>query len=110
MNAKKVVGLIAISIPILFFSACSYISHKGNNAFDATLMGDSSASVVRKFGLPYVMQTRGNGFPRYTADMCEGQCAKRLWFENKVSFDIEAWSVDLDEKGHVVAKYHWVSP
>lgn len=110
MNAKKIAGLIAISTPILFFSACSYVSHKGNAAFDSTLMGDSSASVVRKFDMSYVTQIKGTNFSRYTADACEGQCAKRLWFENKLSFDIEAWSIDLDEKGHVVAKYHWVSP
>jgi hypothetical protein len=39
-----------------------------------------------------------------------GACVERLWFENRLGLDIEAWSIELDRGSRVVHKAHWVSP
>lgn len=49
-------------------------------------------------------------FARYASQPCGGDCAERLWFENRLSLDTEAWSVELDKSGRVIKKSRWISP
>lgn len=110
---KKVIKLI-IALAILAIVAsllsCSYLSHKGNAAFESINIGDSRSKVIERFGLSYVAKPAGVPYPRYGSQGCKAPCAERLWFQNTMSLDIEAWSVDFDKQGQVMEKYHWVSP
>lgn len=91
--------------------ACSYESRDRNSAFDAVQVGDTETSVIARFGTqPSVRERPGALFSRYASQPCGGKCAERLWFENRLSFDTEAWSVELDKDGRVIKKSRWVSP
>jgi hypothetical protein len=79
-------------------------------AFDATKLGDTYDDVVNRFGVPAVTDGEGKEFTRYASEPCKSPCEKRLWFENRLFFDMEAWSVSLDNNGKVIEKYHWASP
>jgi len=79
-------------------------------AFKRTNVGDSYEDVVSRFGTPSATDGAGKNFTRYTSQPCLVPCARRLWFENRVFLDVEAWSVSFDLNGRVLEKYHWVSP
>lgn len=94
--ATCVVGSIA---------ACSYTSHVRNTAFDAVQMGDTQASVIARFGTqPSVRETPDALFTRYASGPCD-QCVERIWFENRLSLDVEAWSLELDGDGRVMGNH-----
>lgn len=109
-NRGKMIGLLVILVIVGFFSSCAYLSHKGDSAFNATKTGESKEVVITNFDMPFVTKASGVAYPRYAAEGCKSPCAERLWFPNRLSFDIEAWSVDIDGEGHVVDKAHWNSP
>lgn len=91
--------------------ACSLKSHSRNLAFDAIQTGDTEVNVIERFGTqPSVRESPGTLFARYASQPCVGQCVERLWFENRLSFDTEAWSVELDTNRRVLKKSRWVSP
>lgn len=91
--------------------ACSLKSHSRNSAFEAIQAGDTEATVIARFGTqPSVRERSGKLFARYASQPCEGECVERLWFENRLSFDTEAWSVELDAARRVLKKSRWVSP
>ncbi len=92
-------------------ATCSYKSLVRNAAFDAVALGDLEASVIAKFGTqPSVSEKQGALFARYASQPCSGECEKRLWFENRLSLDTEAWSIELDGSGRVIRKSRWISP
>jgi hypothetical protein len=49
-------------------------------------------------------------FSRYASTKCQAPCVERLWFENRMALDLEAWSVSIGSDGKVVEEYHSVSP
>lgn len=106
------VGLLVIGTVIAAsIGACSLKSHSRNSAFDAIQAGDTEATVVARFGTqPSVRERSDTLFARYATQPCDGQCAERLWFENRLSLDTEAWSVELDTNRRVFKKSRWVSP
>jgi hypothetical protein len=114
MNKKKYGGRIicalGLCITLAFFSSCNYLSSKGNSAFESTNLGDSREAVIARFDMPFVAKASGVPFPRYAAKGCESPCVERLWFQNRMSFDTEAWSIDFGKQGYVIDKYHWNSP
>jgi hypothetical protein len=74
-------------------------------------IGDSADFVVALFNAPPVYETPEDPpFVRYASEKCKSPCVERLWFENRLELDIEAWSISLRSDGRVVDKYHWVSP
>lgn len=87
-----------------------YIRHERQTAFDLIAIGDSSDTVETTMGSPSVVNDRGTTFARYADTPCEGLCAERLWYENRLLLDIGAWSVDIGKDGKVTGKYHWMSP
>lgn len=110
-------GVLTIALLVLAAAvvgsvgACSYKSHARNSAFDAVQIGDAEASVIDRFGTqPSVREKPGMLFARYASQPCGGDCAERLWFENRLSLDTEAWSVELDKSGRVIKKSRWISP
>lgn len=109
MRFVKVAAFLAVLI-VIFFSSCTYLSSKGNSAYQSTKLGDSKSSVITRFDLPYVEKASGEPFVRFDSKGCRSPCQERLWFESRLSFGIEAWSVDFDQEGRVIDKYHWTSP
>ena len=105
--ALLVIGAVVVAT----IGACSYTSHLRNLAFNAVRIGDTEAAVIGRFGAqPSVREKPDALFPRYASTPCGGECAERLWFENRLSLDTEAWSVEFDETGRVIKKSRWVSP
>jgi hypothetical protein len=101
-------GVVAVAL--LYMAACSYVRAKRQEAFNSVNVGDMATSVVARFGTPSVRERPEKLFPRYTSSRCQSPCVERLWFENRLALDLEAWSVSLESDGRVVEKYHWVSP
>ena len=107
---RMVLAVIGIAM-VASIGACSLKSHSRNAAFDAVQEGDTEAAVIARFDtLPSVRESPGTLFARYASQPCDGECAERLWFENRWSFDTEAWSVELDSKQRVIRKSRWASP
>jgi hypothetical protein len=91
--------------------SCALPSHYRNRAFESVRIGDSENRFLDLFGVhPSVREKPNALFVRYASAACEAPCAERLWFENTLSLDIEAWSLELDEDRRVIKKSHWVSP
>lgn len=110
MTAKTVLIVIAGAIAATIGS-CNWTSHSWTAALDAIQVGDAEASVIARFGTqPSVREKSGKLFARYASSPCRGECVERLWFENRLSLGIEAWSVELDKNRRVIDKAHWVSP
>jgi hypothetical protein len=78
--------------------------------FNKVEVGDSYGTVLQKMGNPSKIDVQGEAFPPYTSHPCSSPCVKRLWYENRLMLDLEAWSVSIDSSGKVVDKYQWMSP
>jgi len=107
-----IVLLLAIGAAVAgSIGACSYKSQVWNVAFDTVQVGDTEAAVIARFGTqPSVRELPGKLFSRYATQPRSSECAQRLWFENRLSLDTEAWSVELDNAQRVTKKSHWISP
>ena len=104
-----ILGLLAL--PLGGIGACALNAYRADKAFDAISIGDSEARVIERFGSqPSVRERPGSPFTRYASQACEGDCTERLWFENGLSLDTQAWSVELDLNRHVIRKARWISP
>ena len=106
----KTMGFLLLGVTILYLVSCSGISAIKSRAFDSVRPGDSRKAVVDVLGAPDVRELPEKLFARYASKPCGGACKERLWFENKLSLGIEAWSVDLDKNDRVIHKAHWHSP
>ena len=105
----KIAGWLMLAIIPGYFVACAGVSARRSHAFESVEIGETRQAVIDAFGAPNVVEISGRPFRRHATHPC-GSCAERLWFENRLGLDIEAWSVELDQKGRVMDKYHWVSP
>ena len=105
-------GLLSLFIatPILYVGTCAWCSKSHTDAFEAISVGDTRDAVIRRFGRPSHVERPDALFRRYATERCAEPCVERLWFENRLTLDTEAWSVELDKRGKVMEKYHWVSP
>lgn len=114
INRKSALSIILLIIGAAILGsigACSYKSHVRNSAFEAVNVGDTEENVISQFGSqPSVRETSNALFSRYASRPCSGECKERLWFENRLSFDTEAWSVEMDKNKRVVKKSRWTSP
>jgi hypothetical protein len=99
-----------VCVVFLYAATCVYVRTKRQEAFSTISVGDSVDSVIERFGNPSVRETTEKLFARYASTKCQAPCAERLWFENRLALDIEAWSVSIGTDGRVVEKYHWISP
>lgn len=108
--AAIVLRMIAAAI-LATIGSCAYLSHSRNKAFHAVQIGASEESVIDLFGSePSVREKPSVLFGRYTGEPCEGSCAERLWFENRLTLDTKAWSIEIDQNRHVIKKSRWTSP
>jgi len=113
MKARRVINAVAglfVFVTILYVSSCSVVAHRASSAFDSVRFGDDESSVVHKFDLSPRRETSITRFRRYATTFCVDPCVERLWFENRMSLDTQAWSVDLNANGFVIKKYYWTSP
>lgn len=99
-------GLIIVG----YMATCLYVRAMRQSSFNSVKIGDQGETVIAQFGIPSVRETPDKPFLRYASTNCQAPCVERLWFENRLALDIEAWSVSLGNDGRVVEKYHWVSP
>lgn len=109
-SIKKIVLFGLLAVPVFYVSSCEFISKTGSHAFDAVNVGDTRASVVQIFGKPSHIEHPDLLYAAYAASPCKVPCVERLWFENRLSIGMEAWSVELDKSGRVVHKAYWMSP
>jgi hypothetical protein len=109
-------GWMSILTMGLLLTATAYVAvglyqkHGNEASFASIRVGASEESVISIFGNPSKRERAEEPFARYASAKCEFPCAERLWFENRMFLDVEAWSVSIDNTGHVIRKDHWVSP
>jgi hypothetical protein len=111
-QSLMLVGMFSIAVGIVAsIGVCTLTSYARSSAFSTIQIGDLDSTVISKFGTePSFRETSRILFTRYATNPCEGDCVERLWFENRLSFDTEAWSVELDKNKRVLKKSRWVSP
>lgn len=110
ISTKRILLCLFVISPVLYVTACNLISERRANAFAIINTGDAREVVLAHFGLPSQIERHGIMFTRYASQQCQNPCVERLWFENRLTLDMEAWSVTLDSHGKVIEKTHWVSP
>ena len=111
MNRPIKLALLLVSITLLgAIAACTYTVSKYESAFAATSSGEKESQVTARFGAPSVRESQNEPFLLYATKACEPPCAERLWWEHPVLKGIEAWSVEFNAQGNVIAAAHWVSP
>lgn len=102
------IGMILV---LFLYGAVAFaVRTSRQRAFDTTVIGATSESVIERFGAPFVRERPDRPFGRYATSNCAPPCTERLWFENRLALDLEAWSVSIGSDGRVIDKYHWVSP
>lgn len=106
---KVLLGLFLLS-PVVFISTCTYVSKERGRAFDSIHVNDTRDSVLKQLGTPSIYEKEEVPFVRYSSIPCSSPCEERLWFENSLTFGIEAWSIDIGADNRVVHKAHWMSP
>jgi hypothetical protein len=106
---KAVCGSL-LAVILLYVGGCSIKTARLQRQFDSVSVGDAADQVIKVFGAADVKETKGAPFFRYSSNRCVDPCDVRLWYENRMTLDIEAWSFDIDRNGRVAHKYHWVSP
>ncbi|TCV91417.1 hypothetical protein EC912_11110 [Luteibacter rhizovicinus] len=104
------IGWVLLMLPVVYVSSCTYTSITGNRAYERLQVGDSKDTVIRLFGARFVRETDDHPFTKYDNRQCQSPCVERLWFENKLAFYEEAWSVDLDKAGVVLDKGSYTMP
>lgn len=111
----RVIGWILAPIALVFFLVSAWIfavehtSKRVGRKFDAVEIGADRKEVIELMGRPHYLETSKN-FQRYADQQCQLPCVQRVWYENKLSLGVEAWSIGFDGDGHVIEKYRWVSP
>ena len=107
---KRTVLWAALVIPIVYISTCTLVAENKARAFNLINIGDAKLEVFRKLGNPSAREKAETLFSRYASQECKSPCVERLWFENRLALDLEAWSIELGEDNRVIKKTHWVSP
>lgn len=109
MNRTRTI-LLAISLFICgAVTACGYRVSRIEDAFASVMPGNTVSQVVERLGSADVRET-SHPFVRYASVPCAAPCAQRLWWEHPILKGVEAWSVEINGKGTVIHKAHFVSP
>lgn len=110
-GVATVVLVIVGAVMVTCIGSCAFVSHKRDKAFGLVQIGDPEKTVLDLFGTqPSVREKPGALFARYASAPCGESCTERLWFENRLSLDTEAWSLELDKDRRVIKKSQWRSP
>lgn len=106
----KVFFIFIIGLIFAYVGGCSMISARTTRQLESIKVGDDRGVVLHALGTPDVIERPGAPFRRYASSECTEPCAERLWFENRLSLDTKAWSVELDAAGKVIHTAVWTSP
>lgn len=106
----KILILIFILVPVFYLGTCSVVAYRIDSKFKSIEVGNTQADVLRTMGPPSYSEKPDNLYRRFAASPCAGDCLLRLWYENRLDIDTEAWSIEFDSNGVVIKKTHWVSP
>lgn len=101
---------IVVALVVIYIGSCSAVSVTTTKKFDQIREGDSRVSVLESLGRADFVETEGERFTRYASVKCSQRCVERLWYENRLSLDTEAWSIEVDANGNVIHTAHWTSP
>ncbi|WP_145608980.1 hypothetical protein [Nitrospirillum amazonense] len=101
-------GLALILATVI--AAAFYTTTRTQSSFDTIEVGQTEKSVIGILGRPSVTEYPSRPFTRYAVHGCETPCARRIWYENRLALDMEAWSISIGDNGTVLEKYHWLSP
>jgi hypothetical protein len=104
-----IVSILAVAA-ILWLGAGWRQNSIRDSAFEQTVIGDTEAQVLGRFGPPDYVEPIGDPYLRYTGAPCEAPCQSRLWWEDAILPGIGAWSVELGADHRVVHTARWVSP
>ena len=96
--------------PVFYVVTCSFIAHNWSGKFERIAIGDSKAAVIALFREPSHIEHPDILYSAYAYENCSDPCVERLWYENRLSMDIEAWAFEIDKDNRVIYKGHWVSP
>lgn len=105
----KALALGVLALILVYIGGCSAISAHRSHGFESIRVGDSRASVLLAMGAPGVIERPPQVFMRYASTGCSA-CSERLWYENRLSLDTQAWSVEIDSGGSVIRTTRWTSP
>jgi hypothetical protein len=106
----KTIAWLLLGSIVVYLVACSGLSSSKARAFDSIKLGDGRKAVIDALGAPDVRELPAELFSRYASKPCGAPCKERLWFENRLTLGIEAWSVELDQDDRIIHKAHWFSP
>ncbi|HGK7302584.1 hypothetical protein [Stenotrophomonas maltophilia] len=106
----RIILLAILTVFVLYVGSCTALSSSRSRTFDAVHPGDLRESVVQAFGKPDVVEIPGQPFTRYASAGCSAPCAERLWYENRLSLDTQAWSFEINAAGVVIQGTRWTSP
>ncbi len=106
----KLVVWTLLGMPILYVGSCAFISATKSDAFDLIKIGDLESDVIRVLGTPSVKETVDEPFTTYISRPCTDDCNYRIWYENHLSLDMEAWFVEFSSEQRVVRKAKLHSP
>lgn len=103
------ISLAAALVICSVVAACSHRVSRIEDAFAAVTPGETINQVVNRLGSPDMRETT-HLFTRYASVPCVDPCKLRLWWEHPILKGFEAWSVEINSKGTVTHKAHFVSP
>ena len=110
ISLKKTVLWLLFLSPVWYVTACHVISHNKEKGYAMIQPGAAREAVIAEIGMPSHVELQGKLFERYASTPCQEPCVVRLWYENRLTLGMEAWSVTLDKHDRVLEKYHWISP
>lgn len=87
---RRILLWLFVIIPMLYVTACNFLSKRRASAFASINTGDAREVVLKHFGLPSKIERAGTLFARYASQQCQNPCVERLWFENRLTLDMEA--------------------
>jgi hypothetical protein len=109
-SRRKIWTWLLLLSPSLYIGSCVYFSGNLSAKFERINIGDTKSVLINVFGSPSHIERSDFLFSRYADKKCQNPCVERLWYENRMAMDIEAWSFEIDKDNLVTKKYHWVSP
>jgi hypothetical protein len=108
------VAKVGIAVIGTYLLAVVCIGWAQGHAINALAIGDTETRARELFWF-----TPGEETPAHTGPArgwttsgtrCTLPCVRRLWWVHPLLPDLEAWTVDLNDQGKVIASYRWSSP
>ncbi|TXH67911.1 MAG: hypothetical protein E6Q88_10270 [Lysobacteraceae bacterium] len=102
--------IVILGVPLLYMASCQGIGFHRQRTYEAVVSGQSESAVLSAMGEPSHTEIAQSPYLKYASTGCLAPCVKRMWYENPLSFDIEAWSFEFDAQQQLIQKQKWFSP